>query len=48
MIVEGANGPTTPAADAEFADRDITVVPDILANAGGESLQTGRSVKVVY
>lgn len=35
LIVEGANGPTTPAADAEFADRDITVVPDILANAGG-------------
>ena len=35
MIVEGANGPTTPAADLEFADRGITVVPDILANAGG-------------
>jgi len=35
MIVEGANGPTTPAADAEFADRGITVIPDILANAGG-------------
>ncbi len=35
MIVEGANGPTTPEADAEFADRGITVIPDILANAGG-------------
>ena len=35
MIVEGANGPTTPAADAEFAERGITVIPDILANAGG-------------
>ncbi len=35
MIVEGANGPTTPAADLEFADRGITVIPDILANAGG-------------
>lgn len=35
LIVEGANGPTTPAADAEFAERGITVVPDILANAGG-------------
>lgn len=35
VIVEGANGPTTPAADAIFEDRGITVVPDILANAGG-------------
>jgi glutamate dehydrogenase (NAD(P)+) len=34
-IVEGANGPTTPAADAIFQERGITVVPDILANAGG-------------
>jgi glutamate dehydrogenase (NAD(P)+) len=35
VIVEGANGPTTPAADAILDDRGITVVPDILANAGG-------------
>jgi glutamate dehydrogenase (NAD(P)+) len=35
MIVEGANGPTTPDADVILADRGITVVPDILANAGG-------------
>lgn len=35
IIVEGANGPTTPEADAIFYDRDIMVVPDILANAGG-------------
>lgn len=35
IIVEGANGPTTAEADAILADRDITVVPDILANAGG-------------
>jgi glutamate dehydrogenase (NAD(P)+) len=35
MIVEGANGPTTLEADAEFQQRGITVVPDILANAGG-------------
>jgi glutamate dehydrogenase (NAD(P)+) len=35
VIVEGANGPTTPDADAIFADRGITVIPDILANAGG-------------
>src|ERR1700674_4377383 len=35
LIVEGANGPTTPEADAIFRERDIFVVPDILANAGG-------------
>lgn len=35
LIVEGANGPTTPAADKIFNDSGIVVVPDILANAGG-------------
>ncbi|HEY3068564.1 MAG TPA: Glu/Leu/Phe/Val dehydrogenase [Methylomirabilota bacterium] len=34
-IVEGANGPTTPEADVILRDRGVTVVPDILANAGG-------------
>ncbi|KKP94390.1 MAG: Glutamate dehydrogenase [Candidatus Moranbacteria bacterium GW2011_GWE1_36_7] len=35
MIVEVANGPTTPEADAILAKRNVMVVPDILANAGG-------------
>jgi glutamate dehydrogenase (NAD(P)+) len=35
IIVEGANGPTTPAADEVLYERGIFVVPDILANAGG-------------
>jgi glutamate dehydrogenase (NAD(P)+) len=35
LIVEGANGPTTSEADAIFQRRGITVIPDILANAGG-------------
>jgi len=35
LIIEGANGPTTPEADAIFRDRNIFLVPDILANAGG-------------
>ena len=35
LIVEGANGPTTPDADVILEKRGITVVPDILANAGG-------------
>jgi len=34
-IVEAANDPTRPEADAVFADRQVTVIPDILANAGG-------------
>jgi len=35
LIVEGANGPTTPRADEILLDRGIITVPDILANAGG-------------
>lgn len=35
VVVEGANGPTTAEADQILADRDVLVVPDILANAGG-------------
>ncbi len=35
IILELANGPTTPKADAIFLERGITVVPDVLANAGG-------------
>ncbi len=35
LVVEGANGPTTPDADDILEHRGIVVVPDILANAGG-------------
>ncbi len=35
MILEGANSPTTPAADALLHDKGVTIVPDVLANAGG-------------
>ncbi len=35
VIVEGANGPTTPEADKILYERKIIVAPDILANAGG-------------
>ncbi len=35
VVVEGANGPTMPEAEAILAQRNIDVIPDILANAGG-------------
>jgi glutamate dehydrogenase/leucine dehydrogenase len=35
LIIEGANGPTTPLADTILMGRGIPVLPDILANAGG-------------
>jgi glutamate dehydrogenase (NAD(P)+) len=35
LVVEAANGPTTPGADRLLADRGIKVLPDILANGGG-------------
>ena len=35
MVIEGANGPTTPQADDILNDRKILVLPDVIANAGG-------------
>jgi glutamate dehydrogenase (NAD(P)+) len=35
LIVEGANGPTTPDAHEQLVGRDVMIIPDILANAGG-------------
>ncbi|MCU0463576.1 MAG: Glu/Leu/Phe/Val dehydrogenase [Anaerolineae bacterium] len=35
FVIEGANGPTTPEADDILNGRGVTVVPDVLANAGG-------------
>jgi glutamate dehydrogenase len=35
IVVEGANGPTTPDADRVIQDREIFLIPDFLANAGG-------------
>src|SRR5215208_3578282 len=35
MMVEGANSPTTPSADSILNDKDVLIVPDVLANAGG-------------
>lgn len=35
ILVEGANSPTTPAADEILRERDVYVIPDVMANAGG-------------
>ena len=35
IVLEGANGPTTPTADEILDDRGVIVLPDVLANAGG-------------
>lgn len=35
LVVEGANAPTTPAGDKVLEEKGVTVIPDILANAGG-------------
>jgi glutamate dehydrogenase (NAD(P)+) len=35
LVVEGANGPTTPAAERMLTEGGVTVAPDLLANAGG-------------
>ncbi len=35
VIVEAANGPTTPEGHQQLTDRDVAIIPDILANAGG-------------
>jgi len=37
LVAEGANGPTTPEADDILFKKDITLIPDILANSGGVS-----------
>ncbi len=35
LIIEGANSPTTPAADEILHDKGVTLIPDVMANAGG-------------
>jgi glutamate dehydrogenase (NAD(P)+) len=35
VIIEGANSPTTPAADEILQDKDVYIIPDVMANAGG-------------
>ncbi len=49
IVLEGANGPTTPAAEHALTERGVIVIPDLLANAGGvvcsylEQVQSGMN-----
>ena len=48
IIAELANGPTTPGADKVFAENDVMLVPDILANAGGVTVSYYEWVQDQY
>lgn len=48
VVCELANGPTTPGADHVLKDRNIIVVPDILANAGGVTVSYFEQVQNCY
>ena len=48
LVLELANGPTTPGAERVLIERDVVVVPDVLANAGGVSVSYFEWVQNLY
>ncbi|MBP7691573.1 MAG: Glu/Leu/Phe/Val dehydrogenase [Anaerolineales bacterium] len=48
ILAEGANGPSTPEADAYLKERGVFVIPDVLCNAGGVTVSYFESVQNDY
>lgn len=48
FVIEGANGPTTPAAERILADNGVFVLPDIIANSGGAIVAYFELVQDLY
>jgi len=48
IILEGANGPTTPSAERTLAGKGILIVPDVIANSGGAIVNSFERTQGLY